>query len=337
MAIEFPCAKCGKLLRVADDAAGRQAQCPNCSSLTVVPAAPSVFAPPPPAPVSVNPYLSPGADVPRIDTSAAPKGDIVPTVIDFGELISASWEQFQKLWLLAIVAFVIMFVAQMGVSFAISFARGVVSALLRSRELDLVLVIVTQLASLLIQTLFTLVQTRAYLKAVRRGQFDLQDLFAPGPFLLRAIGAQLIVAIAAAVLVGFPVGLGAGLGFAAGQRDEGLVIGLIGGGVIGTLALFYMFLVYGQYLYCLVDQDLGVFDSFRASAKITVGNRLTLFLMFLVSFVIQLVGVLACCVGVLATSAFLFVTMTVTYLMMSGQYQQIKMNQGTPATSASAS
>ncbi|MBN2216580.1 MAG: hypothetical protein JW719_04315 [Pirellulales bacterium] len=37
MPIEFPCGQCGKLLRTADDAAGRQARCPACGAVTDVP------------------------------------------------------------------------------------------------------------------------------------------------------------------------------------------------------------------------------------------------------------------------------------------------------------
>ncbi len=39
MAIDFRCTSCGKLLRVGDDAAGREAQCPQCGNRTIVPAA----------------------------------------------------------------------------------------------------------------------------------------------------------------------------------------------------------------------------------------------------------------------------------------------------------
>ena len=38
MPIEFRCSKCGKLLRTGDDTAGRQAQCPECGTISMVPA-----------------------------------------------------------------------------------------------------------------------------------------------------------------------------------------------------------------------------------------------------------------------------------------------------------
>lgn len=67
MAIEFPCKQCGRNLRVPDDSAGRQAQCPECQATTVVPAASSGAAPsspfgpaaPQPGPAGINPYQSP--------------------------------------------------------------------------------------------------------------------------------------------------------------------------------------------------------------------------------------------------------------------------------------
>ncbi len=37
MPIEFNCAHCGKLLRTPDDAAGRQAKCPDCGNLSQIP------------------------------------------------------------------------------------------------------------------------------------------------------------------------------------------------------------------------------------------------------------------------------------------------------------
>ncbi len=39
MPIEFRCSSCGKLLRVGDDAAGRQVQCPACKHIGTVPVA----------------------------------------------------------------------------------------------------------------------------------------------------------------------------------------------------------------------------------------------------------------------------------------------------------
>lgn len=69
MPIEFRCAECGRLLRTPDDAAGRQAQCPQCGALTTVPSpspggtAPSAggpaAGPPAPAAGTGSPFAEP--------------------------------------------------------------------------------------------------------------------------------------------------------------------------------------------------------------------------------------------------------------------------------------
>jgi DNA-directed RNA polymerase subunit RPC12/RpoP len=52
MPIEFRCSHCGRLLRTSEDTAGRQAQCPECGTLTMIPGAiPPADAPPSLAPL----------------------------------------------------------------------------------------------------------------------------------------------------------------------------------------------------------------------------------------------------------------------------------------------
>jgi phage FluMu protein Com len=48
MPIEFRCGQCGKLLRTGDETAGRQAQCPECGTLTEVPTPGATPGTPPP-------------------------------------------------------------------------------------------------------------------------------------------------------------------------------------------------------------------------------------------------------------------------------------------------
>ena len=61
MPIEFRCTQCGKLLRTGDDTVGRQAQCPECGSLTKVPGpGETTGAPPQPAALGAEGSASPG-------------------------------------------------------------------------------------------------------------------------------------------------------------------------------------------------------------------------------------------------------------------------------------
>lgn len=62
MPIEFRCQQCGKLLRVGDESAGKQAKCPSCGSVQAIPAAstaPEVPSAPPMARPASNPFGAP--------------------------------------------------------------------------------------------------------------------------------------------------------------------------------------------------------------------------------------------------------------------------------------
>jgi phage FluMu protein Com len=47
MSIEFRCRSCNRLLRTEDGTSGQTARCPDCGSLTVIPAPAATFPPPP--------------------------------------------------------------------------------------------------------------------------------------------------------------------------------------------------------------------------------------------------------------------------------------------------
>jgi hypothetical protein len=73
MPIEFRCNECGKLLRTDDETVGRQAQCPECGAISIVPSltAPSETPPSPFAPsAGGNPFgIGPAADAENSDNS----------------------------------------------------------------------------------------------------------------------------------------------------------------------------------------------------------------------------------------------------------------------------
>jgi len=96
MAIEFRCPGCNRLLRVGDNAGGRQAKCPECGTILIVPLpAATPAAAPMPAPESraAPDRLSPGGTppprpgVPAGQPAAGP-GEIRPTQIDLGDVYS---------------------------------------------------------------------------------------------------------------------------------------------------------------------------------------------------------------------------------------------------------
>jgi hypothetical protein len=72
-------------------------------------------------------------------------------------------------------------------------------------------------------------------------------------------------------------------------------------------------------LYVLVDRDVGVIESLKISRQITAGNKLSLFLLYIVGSVLGILGVCAFCIGYLFVVGFMFLMLAVAYLTMSGQ------------------
>jgi uncharacterized membrane protein len=139
-------------------------------------------------------------------------------------------------------------------------------------------------------------------------------IFEGGPYLLRTVLASLLLGLggfAVACLCAIPAG-----GVYLATNDPAISIG-----AFVVLLLFpsiYILLTFMQYYYLIIDHNLGPVDSLAASREITRGNKLPMVAIFLVGFVLNLVGFLACCIGVLFTAPFVILSVTMTYLVMSG-------------------
>ncbi len=138
MPIEFLCSGCQHQLRVADETAGKQARCPNCSTVLTVPAssqsnhnpggfdfgkpAPSPVAPQQPASnpysqseIPQNPYASPSSSY--NPPTALPGGDLSVQQMDVGVALSAAWSLFKLNTGVLIGAYFIQLVLSFGISF----------------------------------------------------------------------------------------------------------------------------------------------------------------------------------------------------------------------------
>ncbi len=104
MSIEFRCTGCGKLLRTPDSTAGRQAKCPQCGALIMIPAAPSgqltsppAVPPPPPPPFpppddeTLNPFQSPQAST-MSAAETTPYGPLQPGTLDVADVLGRTWQ-----------------------------------------------------------------------------------------------------------------------------------------------------------------------------------------------------------------------------------------------------
>lgn len=149
--------------------------------------------------------------------------------------------------------------------------------------------------------------TRITLNLVSGREFSIGMLFGGGKKLLPAIGATILYSLMV------------GIGF----------LLLIVPGV-------YLALRFGFYRTAMVDRDLGVFDSFRYSSSITTGNRLNMFILALLTFLIMLAGLVALCVGLIFAIPVASLAWTVAYRWLQYGHRAAEDHPGTQTPMLSA-
>ncbi len=294
MPIEFRCSGCDKLLRVPDEFAGRQAQCPQCETVLPVPsendeptAAPDPAPAAPASPVvpeSGNPFQSPLAD----SATKPAASTILPTEVNVSTILSQTWAIFKNNWGLTIGGFFVSWLLSNFVSYGVGFSAAILGE--QIGEAGTLLVFLAQLFAIGFGIFITLGQTQLFLNLAKGQPANLNDLFSCGRFLGIYIGASVIF----------------GLGIAGG-----LILLIIPGIILALMWLFYT--------YTVIDAGGGITSSLTQSAEITKGNKRTLALLMACLAGIQFLGLLACGVGLLVSAPYAWLAMAVAYTMMSGQ------------------
>jgi DNA-directed RNA polymerase subunit RPC12/RpoP len=333
MAIEFRCASCQQLLRVSDDSAGKNARCPKCSSLVLVPAAgvatpelpaglpPAPLAPVPPAPPKPpagppawqfgdpaqpsggagNPFSpSSSAAAPNPYAASAPAWQPqMPMPHASGAIVPQRvgvdpiFNYAWQVWKQNLGLLAGTTLVVLLISAPIDFATNFIETMLRRDGDDAAAGLVGLLGSIL----GFLVDT--YLGI---GQALIALKLARGQ---RAEFGDL---------------------FSGGSRYLPVLGGSLLGGIVAGVAFLLcivpgviLCLMFWPFYYLVVDNKYGVMDSFGVANKITEGNWGTAFLLWLLSIVIGLCGFLALCVGIIFAIPLITMLWTTAYLMMSGQ------------------
>jgi len=326
MPIEFRCTACNRLLRTGDDTAGKQAKCPDCGAVVLVPdgsadagtPGDSPFAAPlpshkpagnpfgsgaagyQPADDTGNPYQSPSAHgtAPAAAYPSAP-GEITPTRIDLEDVFSRTWAIFKQQWGACLAAMAIVFLINMVV-------RGPLIGMQMAFQNEPAVLLLLNLGDIVVGLVVfwvSLGQAIYFLKIARGQPAELSDLFTGGPYFLRVLGASILFGLM--VFCGY-------------------LLLIIPGIILG--------LMFSQYYYLILDRDVGVMDSLNISKDLMVGNKLTLFLIGLVSAALSLVIILLTCfVGILAVAPFMTLLAPVVYLAITGQPTADQITYGPPA------
>ncbi len=345
MPIEFLCQNCSQQLRVPDTAAGKNARCPKCSTILAVPAsttsaAPaslSPLSPPPqpgfnfgaaePKPASndpfgggapggsfgapppknpfgdsgaaspfggsggsggvVNPYASPAAVA--YQQSNFQTGPVGHRVVEIGTIMNHAMAVWQNnLGLLVGMTFVV-FLLTYGVAYG---AQGIQYVLRENGqpELALVTALVFLPINFVLPTFLGIGQVQICLKLARGQRAEFSDLFGGGSRLLSALGLSLLIGLVTVLTV-----------------------------VLCFLPMIPLALFFWPCYYLVVDNKAPVMESFSVAARITEGNKLTTFLIWLLAIGIALLGFLAVFIGLLFAIPLMTVLWATAYLMMSNQ------------------
>ena len=298
MSIQFQCTECDNTLEVPEGSEGQQAKCPACSAVVNVPRSqahdperrPETHAP-------MNPYQSTSTLDPQGTSSLDPTVDLTVQPIDIGWTLKATWELFKVHFGILIGVFMIMVAAGIVTSvgllifrFAVMAITGEVNQPGEITPITIGVSIFENLTNQLVSMWFTIGAIRIMLQISRNQPPDLGLLLQSAPFFIRAFLATLLFGIL-----------------------------FIGGLILLIIPGIYVILTYWNYTYFIVDRNCGVFESFRLAKVHASGNRLSIFVTWLIISGLGFIGVLACCLGWIATSPFCLLLLVITYLTMTGQ------------------
>jgi phage FluMu protein Com len=298
MPIEFRCTQCSKLLRTADDTAGKKAKCPECGTVMTIPDAPaapaagSPFGAPPPSsfpPDTGNPYQSPGQY-----EQAGPREPQMPLAkgtLDFSDIFTRTWTIFTQQWGICVGVFVLFAVIRIVVELVFTNGAQLLGAAAHDKAILAVMTISGNLVNILFSVWLEIGLTKCFLKIARGQSVEVSELFTGATHLLPILGAGILFGIM--VFFGF--------------------IALIVPGIILSL-------MFSQFYYLIIDRDVPIMDSFRISKDMMDGNKLMLFVIrFVAGLVGGLITILTCCLGGLVVGPYLALMNAVIYYTLIGQ------------------
>ncbi|MCE9548010.1 MAG: hypothetical protein K8T25_21260 [Planctomycetia bacterium] len=292
MPIEFRCDQCQTLLRVADDAAGRQARCPKCSKLLAVPEQSDVVTATladgaaPGAPPALNPYGSPHAGALTLS----------PIRFEVGEMLTRAWNLYTDNISNCLLAALAMFGTMLGGIVVAILVGAVLGGLLIASMKDAAIIPIWLMMLPLgflgacIFIWMELGMTVFCLKLARGESAQVSEIFARRQCFWTFMGVTL--ALGLMWVIGFSMCV-----------------------VPGVLLM----LIYFPAPFLVIDRNLGFGEAFSAAAELTRGKRGDIFLLALVSVGVSFVASFIPMVGgviVIPLNKLLFV---MGYLQLTGQ------------------
>jgi hypothetical protein len=296
MAIEFRCTQCSKLLRVADDTVGKKAQCPECGEVMTIPEPPLVqpAAPPHEDADSASPYQ-------YQSPISAPAMPISQGTLDLGDIFDRAWLLFKANWAECVVPALIVVILNAGVGF-----------------LAAALPIIGHIISFLFSLWLGIGLALFFLKKARGQAVELGEIFNGWPYFVNILIATILLLLINSGIV-FACLLPAVIVALLLSHVVAMPLVIVGGIVAFGLAC-WVSLAFSQYRYLILDRDVDPIDALKMSQRLMDGNKLTLFLIGLVSSVLgTAIFLFTCGLGIFLIIPFFGLMQAVIYLTVTGQ------------------
>lgn len=246
--------------------------------------------------MTFNPYAPPEEKPPFPSDGSAgdgPIGDGPPQAWSAEDVLRTGWETTKVHWAPLVVGPIIAGVIAAAPGQILQFAAGTSAGAGRRPPETETLVVVTVLSTLIgmvAQTFFQAGTIRLFLQAARGRSPEIAEIFRGGPAFFRLLGANILVGLA--VLIG--------------------TLALIVPGVILALG-------FSMTPYYVVDTGMGPVEAMQASWRATTGHKGSIFVYYLLSIVVALLGLLACCVGILVSNAVVHTATAILFTRLSGR------------------
>jgi len=188
------------------------------------------------------------------------------------------------------VAFLVVFGIVFGVNIVVFVVRGVLILMRMPNAMQILLMFPLQLGCWALGFWLQIGLGLFFLKIARGERAELADLFTGGPYFLRILGASLLFFL---------------------MYFVGILLLVIPGIIVA--------LMFSQFYLLILDRNVGVLESLELSKDVTHGNKLTLFLVFLVAWLLAIVAMIPCGLGLIVAVPFFALLSPVIYLTMTGQ------------------
>jgi hypothetical protein len=260
------------------------------------------FPPPPPKPPtespfssaaasqSLNPYASPGATDAAFTQFATGSLPINPRPVSADTVFNYAWEIWKHNLGLLVAVTLIILVLNWAIVIPFTILQGVLQQQ-KEHEAATAAYFIGQILANLTQLYLGIGAMQINLKLARRHPAGFNDLFSGGASLfLPVLGGAIIAYVA-------------------------LVVGVI----LCIVPAILLMLAYWPFYFLIIDRKAGVLESFTIASQITKGNWASVFVLWLMSLGISILGCLALCIGIIFAGPLVSMMFAVAYLMMSGQ------------------